>query len=80
MVFGWNLALLLAAAAPPADTVRYVVLFQDKVSGHQTVVRRSDGVTRVDYTYKDNGRGPELTEEFTLAPDGTFRTYRVRGT
>lgn len=89
MVFGWNLALVLAAAAssapaaspaPPADTVRYVVLFQDKVSGHQTVVRGSDGVTRVHYTYKDNGRGPELTEEFTLAPDGTYRTYRVRGT
>jgi hypothetical protein len=86
MIFGWNLALLLAAAAPPAppppaaDTVRYVVLFQDKVSGHQTVVRGSDGVTRVEYTYKDNGRGPELVEEFTLAPNGTFRTYRVRGT
>jgi len=83
MAFGWNLVLCFAAAAspaPPADTVRYVVLFQDKVSGHQTVVRRGDGLTRVDFAYKDNGRGPELTEEFTLAPDGTFRTYRVRGT
>ena len=83
MIFAWNLALSLVVAAPPAppeDTVRYVVTFQDKVAGHQTVVRGRDGVTRVDFTYKDNGRGPELTEEFTLAPDGTFRTYRVQGT
>jgi Amidohydrolase family len=79
MVYGWTLALLLGAA-PPADTVRYVVLFLDKLSGHQTVVRGGDGVTRVDFTYKDNGRGPELTEEFALAPDGTYRNYRVRGT
>ena len=83
MIFAWNLALSFVVAAPPAppeDTVRYVVTFQDKVAGHQTVVRGSDGVTRVDFTYKDNGRGPELTEEFTLAPDGTFRTYHVQGT
>jgi amidohydrolase family protein len=79
MVYGWTLALCLSFASP-ADTVRYVVLFQDKLSGHQTVVRTGDGVTRVDFTYKDNGRGPELTEEFTLAPDGTYRTYHVRGT
>ncbi|HEU5041216.1 MAG TPA: hypothetical protein VFT84_10365, partial [Gemmatimonadales bacterium] len=81
MILAWNLVLSLAAALPPApaDTVRYVVQFQDKLAGHQTVVRGSDGVTRVDFTYKDNGRGPELKEEFTLAPDGTYRTYRVRG-
>jgi hypothetical protein len=83
MAFGWDFALALAAAASPpspADSVRYVVLFQDKVSGHQTVVRSRDGVTRVDFEYKDNGRGPDLKEEFTLARDGTYRTYRVRGT
>ena len=86
MALDWHLALLLvgapaaAAATPPADTVRYLVLFQDKVSGHQTVVRRPDGVTRVTFAYKDNGRGPDLEEEFTLAPDGTYRTYQVRGT
>jgi hypothetical protein len=80
---GWDLALLLAAAVsspPPADTVCYVVLFQEKVSGHQTVVRESDGVTHVDFVYKNNGRGPELKEDFRLAPDGTYRRYRVRGT
>jgi hypothetical protein len=83
MAFGWDFVLALAAAASPppaADSVRYVVLFQDKVSGHQTVVRSRDGVTRVDFEYKDNGRGPDLKEEFTLARDGTYRTYRVRGT
>ena len=27
----------------------------------------------------DNGRGPELSERYTLAGDGTFQTYEVEG-
>jgi hypothetical protein len=44
------LALLLAAAppAPLADTLRYVVLIQQKQAGQQLVVRGRDGVTRVE--------------------------------
>jgi hypothetical protein len=83
MIFGWSLALAVTASVSPpspADTLRYLVFFQGKLSGHQVVVRGSDGVTRVDFEYKDNGRGPELKEEFSLAPDGTYRAYHVRGT
>ncbi|HJW46557.1 MAG TPA: amidohydrolase family protein, partial [Lysobacter sp.] len=59
---------------------RYVVLVDGgKQAGHQVVTIGDDGVTRVDYLFKDNGRGPELKEEFRLAPDGTFLNYQVKG-
>lgn len=75
------LALVLAAPAWAAETVRYVALVDGgRKAGHQVVEHGDDGVIRVDFIFKDNGRGPELKEEYTLAPDGTFQRYAVKGT
>lgn len=75
------LALVLAAPVWAAETVRYVALVDGgRKAGHQVVEHGDDGVTRVDFIFKDNGRGPELKEEYTLAPDGTFQRYAVKGT
>jgi hypothetical protein len=63
------------------DATRYIALVnggKDK-AGHLVTTRSGDRY-RVDYLFKDNGRGPELKEEYTLAPDGTFATYKVKGT
>jgi len=76
----WVFALVFAAAASAADTTRYVALVnggKDK-AGHQWVTRDGNR-TRVDFIYKDNGRGPELKEEFTLGEDGTLTRYRIKG-
>lgn len=76
-----GLALLLTAPAWAAQTVRYVALVDGgKQAGHQIVEHGDDGVTRVDFIFKDNGRGPELKEEYRLGPDGTFVRYAVKGT
>ena len=76
-----SLAMLLASPAYSAETLRYVALVDNgKQAGHQVVTTGDDGVTRVDFIFKDNGRGPELKEEFRLAPDGTYSSYRVTGT
>ncbi len=70
-----------ATSALAAETLRYVALVDGgKQAGQQVVTRRDDGTTTVDFIFKDNGRGPELKEEYTLAPDGTYRTYQVQGT
>ncbi|HEV8693869.1 MAG TPA: amidohydrolase family protein [Lysobacter sp.] len=75
-----SLAMLLASPAFAAETLRYVALVDGgKQAGHQIVTTGDDGVTRVDYIFKDNGRGPELKEEFRLGPDGTFTSYHVKG-
>ncbi|TDK21528.1 amidohydrolase [Luteimonas aestuarii] len=69
-----------AAVAGEAGTVRYTAFAGDGTrAGHQLVEHGDDGVTRVDFIFKDNGRGPELKEEYVLAADGTFARYRVEG-
>ncbi|HEY1151441.1 MAG TPA: amidohydrolase family protein [Pseudoduganella sp.] len=77
------IALSLAAAFAQAatQTTRYVIISENsgKQMGEQVVERQDDGLTRVRFIYKDNGRGPELTEEFRLAPDGTMSSYKVKG-
>jgi hypothetical protein len=81
-VLGLVLTLVLSPGiVGAAETIEYLALVDGgKQAGHQTVVHGDDGVTRVDFIFKDNGRGPELKEEYVLAPDGTFATYSVKGT
>lgn len=63
-----------------AQTMRYDIYnSMDTKMGEQVVTRSADGLTRVHFIYKDNGRGPELDEEFHLAPDGTLTDYHVKG-
>ena len=71
----------LCATTTAAETTRYVALVDGgKRAGHQVVTRADDGTVTVDFRFKDNGRGPELRERYTLAPDGTYRDYSVKGT
>lgn len=69
------------APARAADTIRYVAVSDTLgTPGRQVVERGDDGWFRVSYVYKNNGRGPEVTERFRLAPDGSFSEYHVTGT
>jgi len=75
------LLLGLSATALAAETIRYLALVDGgKQAGQQVVTRGDDGAVSVEYMFKDNGRGPELKETYTLAEDGTYRTYQVSGT
>lgn len=74
-------ALGLSAGAQAQGSMRYVILVDNgKKAGEQTVETTPDGKTRVHFIFKDNGRGPELDEEYTLRPDGTYADYKVKGT
>jgi hypothetical protein len=71
---------VLATAAHAAETTRYVALVnggKDK-AGHMWTTR-SGGATKVDFIFKDNGRGPELKEDFTVGKDGALTRYHVTG-
>ena len=77
------LALLLGgavASSHAAQTIRYVYL-NDNIGmpGSQVVEEGDDGWVTVTHIYKNNGRGPEQTERFRLAADGTFSEYHVTG-
>lgn len=74
------LAALAFATAAGADTaLDYNVLHAGKKSGAQKTVIQGDGKIHVSYSYRDNGRGPDIEEDIALLPDGTFRSYRQTG-
>jgi hypothetical protein len=74
------LLLIAIASTAFADTTsHYQVLFEGKRSGSQTTTVRKNGGIAVDITYRQNGRGPDLHEEFTIGADGTPSSYRVTG-
>lgn len=69
-----------AAAHAATETTRYDIYVENgKRAGEQVVTRADDGLTRVHFIFKDNGRGPELEEQYRLAPDGTLASYEVKG-
>jgi hypothetical protein len=72
-------AALLAHGAHAAATTFLILNESNKQMGEQVVERHDDGRTTVKFTYKNNGRGPELTEQFRLGPDLLFTEYQVKG-
>ena len=73
-----GLSLALGAAA--AERTRFALFTADHhPAGEQVVEREDDGLVKVRFIFKDNGRGPELTERFRLAADGTPTEYHVNG-
>src|SRR3982750_1990845 len=82
LAVGLSLLVIATAHAENAgETTRYVALVNGGTTkaGHEWVKRGGDGTTSVDFLFKDNGRGPELKEEFKVDKDGTFTEYRVKG-
>ncbi|HEY0955165.1 MAG TPA: amidohydrolase family protein [Roseateles sp.] len=69
------LALLLAGAAQ-AQT--YTVLCVKTPCGHLKL-DSAPGRMAVDYSYRNNGRGPDQKEVLQFAPDGAWMSYRTEG-
>jgi imidazolonepropionase-like amidohydrolase len=59
---------------------RYIILSENGTkAGEQIVDISAQGQTKVQFVYKDNGRGPELQETISLNPDGTIASYKGQG-
>jgi hypothetical protein len=63
-----------------AETTRYVLSMSDGHRAGEQVVEHLDGLTKVHYVFKDNGRGPEIDERIRTDPDGRLASYDVVGT
>jgi amidohydrolase family protein len=68
-----------AAAAQAATEYRYTMLFAGRASGEHVTRVADDGSVTTDFSYRDNGRGPDLKEKLILAPDGTLRRFAISG-
>jgi len=74
-------AALAMSAAAQAATTKYLIISETsgKKIGEQVVERGDDGLTKVNFEYKDNGRGPDLKEQFRVGADGAMTEYEVKG-
>ena len=77
----WSVLLsaCAAAAAQAATEYRYTMLFFGHVGGEHVTRIADDGSITTDFSYRDNGRGPDLKEKLVLAPDGTLQRFAITG-
>lgn len=72
--------LYTSSAIADTQTTKYLIFVENgKQAGEQIVQRDDQGLTKVRFIFKDNGRGPELNEEFRLGADGLPKEYKVTG-
>lgn len=72
------LAALLMAGAAQAQTQNFTVVCVKTPCGHLKVSETA-GRLEVDYSYRNNGRGPDQKEVLEFAPDGAWMAYRTEG-
>jgi hypothetical protein len=76
---------LLTAAALAATAVRasseyqYTMLFAGHVGGQHITHIADDGSIATDFSYRENGRGPDYKEKLVLAADGTLARFAISG-
>jgi hypothetical protein len=57
----------------------YTISFQSKVAGKQTVKTDANGRIDVEFTYRDNGRGPDIFEKIVVRKDGQVESLVTTG-
>ncbi|MET3106231.1 hypothetical protein AAKU67_000713 [Oxalobacteraceae bacterium GrIS 2.11] len=74
------IALACAFSVQAAETIKYTIILDNgTIAGKQIVETSAPDTLKVHFTFKDNGRGPDLDEVIHLAKDGTMSSYEVVG-
>jgi hypothetical protein len=82
---GLSLAAMSVPGAPRAQTAdapserRYTVVIDGAEGGAMVVRRLADGSVRTDFSYRDNGRGPDLVETHRTDASGALVDYTCTG-
>lgn len=73
--------LTCSASLQAADQLKYTILVDNGIkAGEQVVDINDQGDMTVRFIFKDNGRGPEISETIKLDKQGLVRDYRAKGT
>src|SRR5258708_13726962 len=73
------IAACAAGAVQAATEYRYTMLFSGHVGGEHVTHIAEDGSITTDFSYRENGRGPDCHEKLALAPDGTLQRFAITG-
>jgi imidazolonepropionase-like amidohydrolase len=74
-----SITAVAAPTAPSAATISHVITIQGKVAGKQTVIKLAGGKLKTEFSYRDNGRGPDIFEDITLDANGQFAAFTASG-
>jgi imidazolonepropionase-like amidohydrolase len=67
------------SATPPEVTLRYEIVFADRVAGHAVLVRRGERSIAEDFEFNDRGRGPKTHTQVELGRDGLVDRIEITG-
>ena len=70
---------LLGSIGEAAERRWVVTVDNGKPAGELLIRCTAGSECSTRYVFKDNGRGPEISETFRIAADGTFANYEVKG-
>jgi hypothetical protein len=73
------LSACAAATSQAAAEFHYTMLFSGHVGGEHVTRIADDGTITTDFSYRENGRGPDFKEKLSLASDGTLRRFAISG-
>lgn len=67
------------SSMPAAAPVVHVITIQGRVAGKQTVTKLADGKIKTEFSYRENGRGPDIFEDITLDSNGQLASFTATG-
>jgi hypothetical protein len=73
------LGVVFGSTHAVANVTTHTITVQSKVAGKQTVKALGGGKFSTEYSYRDNGRGPDVFEEITVGPDGAMTALTTKG-
>lgn len=74
-----GLIALLATTIAHTKTTTYEVVIQNRVAGKQSVTDLGKGKRKVEFSYRDNGRGPDIFEDIEIDADGLITKLVTTG-
>jgi Amidohydrolase family len=74
-----NAASTKVPANAVANTTTHIITIQSKVAGKQVVTRAADGRLKTEFTYRENGRGPDIFEDISVDAAGQLAAFTATG-
>ena len=68
-----------AVGSVKAETYTHTITIQGKVAGKQTVKILPGGAIKTEFSYRENGRGPDIFEDITLDANGQLASFNATG-
>ncbi len=74
-----TIASIASTSANAQTSTTYNVVIQNKIAGKQVTKVSDNGAIDVDFSYRNNGRGPDIVEKIIVRRDGQLESLTTNG-